>query len=81
MQIMSVVAVSVGVILATLSKPKDATSTKSTFHSSEDLKKYMIGVTMLITSLILTAFLGMLQEKTYKKYGPCWKEASIFSID
>ncbi|KAG6903281.1 hypothetical protein C0995_000176 [Termitomyces sp. Mi166 len=80
MQITSVMTVTVGVVLATLSKPKaTSTSTKSTIQTSEDMQKYLIGVTMLVTSLFLTAFLGMLQEKTYKKYGPCWKEGVFYT--
>ncbi|KAF8073652.1 UAA transporter [Lyophyllum atratum] len=83
MQITSVVFVSVGVILATLSKPTSkppsSASTKSPVQTSEDLRKYMTGVAMLVVSLFLTAFLGLLQEKTYKKYGPCWKEGVFYT--
>ncbi|KAG5733330.1 UDP-N-acetylglucosamine transporter YEA4 [Termitomyces sp. T112] len=80
MQITSVITVTVGVVLATLSRPKATpTSSESTAQTSEDMQKYLIGVTMLATSLFLTAFLGMLQEKTYKKYGPCWKEGVFYT--
>ncbi|RDB17819.1 UDP-N-acetylglucosamine transporter YEA4 [Hypsizygus marmoreus] len=81
MQIMSVILVTAGVILATLSKPKPLTSSsaKTPLQSSEDLRKYMIGVTMLVVSLFLTGLLGLLQEKTYKKYGPCWKEGVFYT--
>ncbi|KAG6909264.1 hypothetical protein DXG01_001326 [Tephrocybe rancida] len=80
MQIVSVITVSVGVILATLSKPKaTSTSTNSAVPSADELWKYMIGVTMLVVSLFLTAFLGILQEKTYKQYGPCWQEGVFYT--
>ncbi|KAG6815977.1 hypothetical protein H0H87_009680 [Tephrocybe sp. NHM501043] len=76
---MSVITVSVGVVLATLSKPKTSTSTSSNIQSSEELWRYLTGVTMLVVSLFLTAFLGILQEKTYKKFGPCWKEGVFYT--
>jgi len=81
MQITSVVFVSSGVILATLSKPKppSSTLTDSVPRSSEDTRKYITGVAMLVVSLFLTAFLGLLQEKTYKRYGPCWKEGVFYT--
>jgi len=34
---------------------------------------------MLTISLFLTGILGVLQEKTYKKYGPCWKEGVFYT--
>lgn len=35
---------------------------------------------MLTFSLILTGVLGMLQEITYKKYGPHWKEGLFYTV-
>jgi len=34
---------------------------------------------MLTVSLLLTGVLGMLQEQTYIKYGPCWKEGVFYT--
>ncbi|KAF9463007.1 UAA transporter [Collybia nuda] len=80
-QIISVLLVSTGVILATLSRPPPVSSVpeQSLIQSSEALQKYMIGITMLIVSLFLTGLLGLLQEKTYQKYGPCWKEGVFYT--
>ncbi|KAJ7246401.1 UAA transporter [Mycena rebaudengoi] len=81
MQVISVLFVSAGVILATLGKPSTKSSAKHTnpLQSAEDLRKYTIGVSMLVTSLILTGLFGLLQERTYKKYGPCWKEGVFYT--
>lgn len=76
MQITSVGLVSAGVVLATLAKPKAGPISATT---PEDTRKYLTGITMLVVSLFLTAFLGLLQEKTYKKYGPCWKEGVFYT--
>lgn len=35
---------------------------------------------MLVISLFCTALLGLLQERTYKKYGPCWKEGVFYTV-
>jgi len=34
---------------------------------------------MLVISLLLTAALGLAQERTYKKYGPCWREGVFYT--
>ncbi|KAJ8517001.1 hypothetical protein ONZ45_g5768 [Pleurotus djamor] len=74
LQVTSVALVSFGVVLATLSRPSSSSS-----QATHDVGKYAIGVTMLVVSLFLTAFLGLLQERTYKKYGPCWKEGVFYT--
>jgi len=73
-QILSVFLVSFGVILTTLSRPSDPSK-----RTSEDLEQYIIGISMLIASSLLTGVLGMLQELTYRKYGPCWKEGVFYT--
>ncbi|KAJ8075799.1 golgi uridine diphosphate-N- acetylglucosamine transporter [Marasmius tenuissimus] len=76
LQVISVTLVSVGVVLATLSKSSPHSSTKD---ASGDMNRYAIGIGMLVVSLILTGVLGILQEQTYKKYGPCWKEGVFYT--
>ncbi|KAJ7695726.1 UAA transporter [Mycena rosella] len=81
MQVVSVLVVSAGVILATLARPSAAAAAKQAAHpqTAEDLRKYTIGVSMLVTSLVLTGLFGLLQERTYKRYGPCWKEGVFYT--
>ncbi|KAK7045995.1 golgi uridine diphosphate-N-acetylglucosamine transporter [Paramarasmius palmivorus] len=76
-QVVSVLIVSVGVVLATLSKSSSA-STKTSAH--DNLNDYAIGISMLVVSLLLTGVLGILQEKAYKKYGPCWQEGVFYTV-
>jgi hypothetical protein len=35
---------------------------------------------MLIASLFATAILGILQERTYRTYGPCWREGIFYTV-
>lgn len=35
---------------------------------------------MLTASLLLTGVLGLLQERTYTKYGPCWREGLFYTV-
>lgn len=35
---------------------------------------------MLVTSSFLTGILGALQEQTYRKYGPCWREGVFYTV-
>ncbi|KAK0201612.1 UAA transporter [Desarmillaria ectypa] len=74
-QVFSVIIVSVGVTIATFARlPSSAPS-----QLNSDIRQYTIGVLMLILSLLCTGFLGMLQEKTYQRYGPCWKEGVFYT--
>ncbi|KAL0566441.1 hypothetical protein V5O48_015574, partial [Marasmius crinis-equi] len=43
------------------------------------MSRYALGIGMLVVSLLLSGILGILQEKTYKKYGPCWKEGVFYT--
>lgn len=74
MQVASVLLVTMGVILATLSRMSSLES-----DAPVDMEQYSIGITMLFTSLLLTGVLGLLQEKTYTKYGPCWQEGVFYT--
>jgi UDP-xylose/UDP-N-acetylglucosamine transporter B4 len=73
-QVISVIMVSAGAILAALSRPPVRSR-----KNAEDSRKYIIGVAMLVISLLLTSALGLLQERTYQKYGPCWREGVFYS--
>ncbi|KAK0222042.1 UAA transporter [Armillaria fumosa] len=74
-QVFSVIMVSFGVTIATFSRPRS----NAPSQSNSDVRKYSIGIVMLVMSLLCTGFLGMLQEKTYQRYGPCWKEGVFYT--
>lgn len=76
--------VSIGVVLATLSRPTSSKSKSSnsdpTTDAEENVPQYFIGIAMLTASLVCTGILGLLQERTYKKYGPCWREGVFYTV-
>jgi len=74
-QVTSVLLVSIGVVLATLARP----SVPRTDESPQDIRKYVTGVAMLVISLFLTGLLGLMQERTYRRYGPCWREGVFYT--
>ncbi|EJD07715.1 UAA transporter [Fomitiporia mediterranea MF3/22] len=76
-QTASVMLVTAGVIIATLSRPSSAAA--RTVNHADDQKRYIIGICMLSVTLLLTGIQGMLQEKAYKKYGPCWREGVFYT--
>jgi len=76
LQVICVALVSAGVIMATISRP---TSSSTSSQLSQGLREYTIGISMIVASLFLTGFLGLMQEKTYKKYGPCWREGVFYT--
>ncbi|KAL5531339.1 hypothetical protein ACEPAG_4216 [Sanghuangporus baumii] len=74
MQIFSVLLVTIGVIFASLSRPSSRV-----VNNADGQKEYFLGIFMLTSSLLLTGVLGVLQEQTYNKYGPCWREGVFYT--
>ena len=68
-----------GVVLSTLSRTPMAADV-SKLESAEDLHRYIIGISMMVMSLLCTGILGLLQERTYGKYGPCWREGLFYTV-
>ncbi|KAH9480551.1 UDP-N-acetylglucosamine transporter YEA4 [Psilocybe cubensis] len=78
-QLISIIMVTAGVIVVTLSRATSSTETQTHKLSSDDFSKYFIGISMLTVSLFCGGLLGMLQEQTYTKYGPCWQEGMFYT--
>ena len=77
---LSVCTVTAGVVLVTLSRTAPRTEEEtSKVLSAEDLTRYFVGISMMTISLFCTGWLGLLQERTYTKYGPCWKEGVFYT--
>ncbi|KAL5513310.1 YEA4_1 [Sanghuangporus vaninii] len=62
------------VIFASLSRPSSRA-----VNNADGQKEYFLGIFMLTLSLLLTGVLGVLQEQTYNKYGPCWREGVFYT--
>ena len=73
---LSITIVSFGALLATLSTSPSSTVLEKSINN----KRYPIGILMLVCSLLLTGVLGVLQEKTYARYGPCWREGIFYTV-
>ncbi|KLO12689.1 UAA transporter [Schizopora paradoxa] len=71
LQISSVGFVTLGAILATTSRSADG-------NISAGANRF-IGLLMLFASLLLTGILGVLQEITFREYGPCWQESIFYT--
>lgn len=75
-QIFSVILVSSGVAIATLSRPAPSVASDEYYDASG----YFKGIIVMTASLFLAGILGTLQEKTYHKYGPTvWKEGLFYT--
>jgi len=76
----SVLLVSLGVIIATLSRPVLPSSASTDQDRAADARTYATGIGLLATSLFLSGVLGVLQEKTYKQYGGHWREGVFYTV-
>lgn len=92
LQVFSVVIVTSGVIIATLSRPATATKTRvdnvtktgPSTSTQDDVTagyQYLVGIAMLTASCILTSTLGLLQERTFARYGGnAWREGVFYTV-
>lgn len=73
-QVLSVVLVTMGVVSSTLS------SSASKAGGGEEVGQYATGVLLLFSALVLTGFMGIWQERTFKLYGnQNWRESLFYS--
>ncbi|KAJ1556543.1 hypothetical protein HK096_000275, partial [Nowakowskiella sp. JEL0078] len=76
----SVFLVTVGVIMSTLaSSPKKSITSESVSDENADFLSWIIGLAILTVALVLSAFLGLYQQKIYERYGKHWKEGLFFT--
>jgi UDP-xylose/UDP-N-acetylglucosamine transporter B4 len=88
-QVVAVILVTAGIVLATLSAPpKGAPRTPSAAAAdarTEALQGrfdwiYATGIAILTAALVLSALMGIWQEKTYRLYGDVWQEGLFYSV-
>lgn len=86
-QVIAGVVITVGIVLATVSAPRPPRSPASSASKapqtddklSESLQ-YALGIAMLSLALFLSAWLGLWQERTYRRYGNQWREALFYTV-
>jgi len=76
-QCLAVVCVSIGIFITVLFSIKSMPPEKPTVGS--DLGTWLIGISMLTFALIMSAFLGILQEYVYKLYTNNIRESMFYS--
>lgn len=77
--------ITVGIVLATLSAPSRRPSPAATTSTSSSpwswaAPEYAGGIAVLSLALVLSAFLGLFQEETYRRYGKAWQEGLFYSV-
>ncbi|WWC95735.1 hypothetical protein V866_002601 [Kwoniella sp. B9012] len=92
-QILAALLITSGITLATISAPRPprppriqespSSPTIDSSHASHhgwipDHLEYYAGVGLLTLAMIISAFLGLWQEQTYRTYGKEWKEALFY---
>jgi UDP-xylose/UDP-N-acetylglucosamine transporter B4 len=75
-KILSVIAISIGIVLATYSSSQD---TGKVFNEEIDYSKWTIGIMMLTAGQFMASLLGNLQQYGYKHYGKDYRENMFYS--
>ncbi|ORY34799.1 UAA transporter family-domain-containing protein [Naematelia encephala] len=86
-QVFAGIIITTGIVVATLSAPRRRsprpTTASVTATSSEEWlsesAQFVSGIALLSIALFMSAWLGLWQEQTYKKYGKQWREALFYS--
>lgn len=90
----SVILITTGIVLATLSAPPKPTSPTSPPRNPagsrnalagstdvlSDALQYVLGIALLGAALVVSAFMGLWQEGTYKVYGAEWREGLFYTV-
>ncbi|EFA78126.1 palmitoyl-protein thioesterase 1 [Heterostelium album PN500] len=82
-QIISLLMVTIGITMATLSSVPEHKK-KITFEETDtaSIITFIIGITMLTIAMFLSSVLGLIQENTYKDHGKdCHRETIFYSVD
>ncbi|CAG8490754.1 19065_t:CDS:10 [Cetraspora pellucida] len=74
-QVIAVVMVTIGVILATISSSDVGMEGDATVGTPE----YVTGISLLSITLVLSCFMGLYQEFTYEKYQSDWREGLFYT--
>lgn len=91
---LSVVLITLGITLATLSAPPKPGSTPRSPPTDtaqaassgpapaglSDGTQYALGIALLTIALVISALMGLWQEGTYKRYGAVWQEGLFYSV-
>lgn len=72
-QIFGVLLVTIGILTTTMA------SSSSTVSSNVSSSSYFIGIGLLSLAVLTSAFLGLLQQRTYGKYGGHWREGLFYT--
>ncbi|SNX82251.1 related to YEA4 - uridine diphosphate-N-acetylglucosamine transporter [Melanopsichium pennsylvanicum] len=83
LQISSVILVTLGVVSSTLYSSNSSsakTTAGATSAEGSNAGQYATGVLLLFSALVLTGFMGLWQERTFKLYGnQNWRESMFYS--
>jgi UDP-xylose/UDP-N-acetylglucosamine transporter B4 len=86
------VVITAGIVLATLSAPSRrssstgpqaaaaANASTATTPETADTAVFVTGIAMLCAALVMSALLGLWQERIYKVYGTVWQEGLFYSV-
>ncbi|CAG8567797.1 10808_t:CDS:2 [Dentiscutata erythropus] len=74
-QVIAVVSVTLGVILATISSSDANVEEKVEVGTPE----YVIGISLLSFTVVLSCFMGLFQELTYEKHKSDWREGLFYT--
>jgi UDP-xylose/UDP-N-acetylglucosamine transporter B4 len=72
-QVVAVVTVTLGIVLATLSDAASQTRGQGEYNAW-----WIVGIGSLVACVFVASFLGLFQEVTYTVYGKQWKEAMFY---
>lgn len=94
-QVTAGILITVGIVIATLSAPRKPSARPNTSasttaaslsqrgladHLLSDHAQFVAGIGLLSAALLLSSFMGLWQEETYRRHGKQWREGLFYSV-
>ena len=77
-QVIAVTTLTLGVLMSTFASARDAAPDKKVAATSTT--EWLIGVTLLALSLLISCIMGLYQEYIYSKYAKEWREGLFYTV-
>lgn len=79
-QIVAVCILTIGIIISTYASRPRASSKPSEADANASLRSYFIGLSLMILATLLSSFMSLYLERTFRSYKPSWKESLLYTV-
>lgn len=79
-QVFAVYILTLGIIISTYTSRPQASSEPSQADIDASLRSYLIGLFLMVLATLLSSFMSLYLERTFRSYKPSWKESLFYTV-